>query len=164
MLVKTSTQDLLETELIQLSEARIVELRRRYHEVFKRMAPPAFGPDLLRRSIAYRLQERMYGGLSANIRQELLAIAKASAYGKAGKLAIPRKIKPGSVLIREWKGTTYRVTVDENGFLYDGKKYTNLSEIARAITGTRWNGPRFFGLRALNGEPANSKNSKARQK
>lgn len=164
MLVKTSAQELLETELIQLCKAPIVELRKRYREVFKKVPPPAFGPDLLRRSIAYRLQERMYGGLSASIRQELLMIAKSSVLETTGKLSLPRKIKAGAVLIREWKGATYRVLITDDGYLYAEKKYTTLSEIARVITGTRWNGPRFFGLRKMGREPANSKSPKVRRK
>jgi len=60
---------------------------------------------------------------------------------------LPRRIKPGSVLVREWKSKSHRVTVLEDGFVYDGDTYSNLSEIAVLITGTKWNGPRFFGLR-----------------
>jgi hypothetical protein len=61
---------------------------------------------------------------------------------------LPRRIKPGSVLVREWKGESHRVMVLADGFAYDGETYSNLSEIAVLITGTRWNGPRFFGLRS----------------
>jgi hypothetical protein len=64
-----------------------------------------------------------------------------------GRLEIPRRIKPGSELVRTWKGRTYRAVVMEKGFAYEGKTYDSLSEIAGLITGTRWNGPRFFGLR-----------------
>ena len=63
------------------------------------------------------------------------------------RAALPRRIKPGSVLVRDWKGNSHRVTVLDHGFAYHGKTYASLSEIARPITGTRWNGPRFFGLR-----------------
>ena len=69
-----------------------------------------------------------------------------------GRLELPRRIKPGSVLVRTWKGKSYRVMVLADGFAYDGKTFTNLSEIASAITGTRWNGPRFFGLRSASAE------------
>ena len=64
-----------------------------------------------------------------------------------GKIVLPRRIKPGAILVRQWKGASHRVTVLEGGFAYEGKSYESLSEIARSITGTRWNGPRFFGLR-----------------
>ncbi len=65
-----------------------------------------------------------------------------------GKIVMPRRIKPGALLVREWKGKSHRIMVLEDGFAFEGKPYTSLSEIARIITGTRWNGPRFFGLRA----------------
>src|ERR1700687_3837048 len=65
-----------------------------------------------------------------------------------GRLELPRRIKPGSELVRTWKKRTYRVMVMADGFAYDGKTFAGLSEIASAITGTRWNGPRFFGLRS----------------
>lgn len=148
----------LEHKIFKLSNLPISGLRVHWRKLFRRSPPPAFGPDLLRRSIAHRLQERMYGGLSASIRRELHLIVKSTASEPNGRLFLPRKIKSGSVLIREWKGSTHRVIVHEDGgFLYAGQKYQNLSEIAREITGTRWNGPRFFGLRAPNGEPSEPK-------
>ena len=110
--------------------------------------PKAFGPDLLRRSIAHRIQEKAYGGLSAPTRRLLDQLVKAAMAKPSGRLELPRRIKPGSELVRMWKGKTYRVIVTANGFAYDGKTFAGLSEIASAITGTRWNGPRFFGLRS----------------
>jgi hypothetical protein len=73
---------------------------------------------------------------------------KAFAAKPNGKIVLPRRIKPGSVLVREWKGKTHRVMVLADGFAYDGKSFGNLSEIAFLITGTRWNEPRFLGLRS----------------
>src|SRR5258707_9400356 len=73
---------------------------------------------------------------------------KAVAARPNGKIVLSRRIKPGSVLVREWKGKSHRVMVLADGFAYDGETYSNLSEIAVLITGTRWNGPRFFGLRS----------------
>jgi len=64
-----------------------------------------------------------------------------------GRIVVPRRIKPGAVLVREWKGKSHRITVTEGGFAFEGRPYESLSEIARMITGTRWSGPRFFGLR-----------------
>ena len=64
-----------------------------------------------------------------------------------GKMVLPRRIKAGAILVREWKGVSHRVTVLQNGFRYNDKSYESLSEIARLITRLRWNGPRFFGLR-----------------
>ena len=69
-----------------------------------------------------------------------------------GKLVLPRRIKPGAILVREWKGKSHRVTVLPDGFAYEGETFRSLSEIARRITGGRWNGPRFFGLRPAGNE------------
>jgi Protein of unknown function (DUF2924) len=142
-----STDPAIEDDLDRLATMPIVQLRVRYREVFRSDPPKAFGPDLLRRSIAYRIQEKAYGGLSRQAQRLLDQMMKAFSAKPDGKIVLPRRIKPGSVLVREWKGKSHRVTVLAEGFVYDGKTYTNLSEIAVLITGTRWNGPRFFGLR-----------------
>src|SRR5882672_6546626 len=139
---------LVEDELERLTTMLIAQLRVRYREVFRTDPPKAFGPDLLRRSIAQRIQEKAYGGLSRSAQRLLDQMIKAFAAKPNGKIVLPRRIKPGSVLVREWKGKSYRVMVLAEGFAYDGCTYGNLSEIAGLITGTRWNGPRFFGLRS----------------
>jgi Protein of unknown function (DUF2924) len=138
----------VEAELDRLAVMPIAQLRVRYREVFRADPPKAFGPDLLRRSIAHRIQEKAYGGLSRPAQRLLDQMTKAFAAKPNGKIVLPRRIKPGSVLVREWKGKTHRVMVLADGFAYDGKTFGNLSEIAVLITGTRWNGPRFFGLRS----------------
>jgi hypothetical protein len=143
-----ATDPAVDAELDRLPDTPIVELRRRYRELFKTEPPKAFGPDLLRRSIAHRIQEKAYGGLPAQTRRLLDQLVKAAMAKPNGRLELPRRIKPGSELVRTWKGKTYRVVVTADGFAYDGKTYAGLSEIASSITGTRWNGPRFFGLRA----------------
>jgi hypothetical protein len=151
------TDPAVEDELDRLPVMPIAQLRVRYREVFRSDPPRAFGPDLLRRSIAHRIQEKAYGGLSRSAQRLLDQMMKAYAAKPGGKIVLPRRIKPGSVLVREWKGKSHRVMVLAQGFAYDGKTFDNLSEIAVLITGTRWNGPRFFGLRARaqdSGEPA----------
>ena len=142
-----STDPAVEDELDRLATMPIARLRVRYREVFRTEPPKAFGPDLLRRSIAHRIQEKAYGGLSRQAQRLLDQMVKAYAAKPNGKIVLPRRIKPGSILVREWNSKSHRVTVLAEGFIYDGKTYTNLSEIAVLITGTRWNGPRFFGLR-----------------
>jgi Protein of unknown function (DUF2924) len=137
----------VEAELDRLASMPIVQLRLRYRLVFRGEPPKAFGPDLLRRSIAHQIQEKAYGGLSRPARRLLDQMTKAFAAKPDGKLVLPPRIKPGSILFRNWKGKGYHVTVMADGFAYDGISYGNLSEIALLITGTRWNGPRFFGLR-----------------
>ncbi|WP_184087128.1 DUF2924 domain-containing protein [Afipia massiliensis] len=138
----------VEAELDRLATAPIVELRKRYREVLRTDPPKAFGPDLLRRSIAQRIQEKAYGGLSGPTKRLLDQLVKAMAAKPNGRLELPRRIKPGSELVRTWKGKTYRVVVRPDGFAYEGKTYAGLSEIASLIAGTNWNGPRFFGLRS----------------
>src|SRR6266404_405224 len=143
------TDPAVEDELDRLPVMPIAKVRVRYREVFRTDPPKAFGPDLLRRSIAYRIQEKAYGGLSRSAQRLFDQMIKAYEAKPNGKLVLPRRIKPGSVLVREWKGKSHRVMVLADGFGYDGKTFGNLSEIAGLITGTRWNGPRFFGLRKM---------------
>src|SRR6266403_4643469 len=148
----------VEVELDRLPTTPIGDLRKRYSELFRTEPPKAFGPDLLRRSIAHRIQEQAYGGLSASARRLLDQLVKAALAKPNGRLELPRRIKSGSELVRTWKGKTYRVMVLADGFAYDGETFASLSEIASEITGTRWNGPRFFGLRsAPNREGADGK-------
>jgi len=137
----------VEDELGRLPRMRIADLRARYRELFRAEPPTAFGPDLLRRSIAHRIQERAYGGLSREHQRLLDQLVKVAGAKRSGRLELPRRIKPGSELVRTWNRRTYRVVVREDGFSFEGRAYSSLSEIATAITGTKWNGPRFFGLR-----------------
>jgi hypothetical protein len=157
-----SADPAVEAELDRLAVMPIAQLRVRYREVFRTDPPKAFGPDLLRRSIAHRIQQRVYGGLSRSTQRLLDQMMKAFVAKPNGKIVLPRRIKSGSVLVREWKGRSHRVMVLADGFAYDGKTFGNLSEIAGLVTGTRWNGPRFFGLRSKteeSGKPANASRS-----
>jgi hypothetical protein len=147
-----SIDPVVEAELDRLATMPIAGLRLRYRELFRNDPPKAFGPDLLRRSVAHRIQEKAYGGLSPPTQRLLDQLIKEYASKPGGRIVMPRRIKPGSVLVRQWKGKSYRVTVLTDGFTYDGKTFGNLSEIAVLITGTRWNGPRFFGLRSKTAE------------
>ena len=107
-------------------------------------AAPNIGPALLRRMLAYRLQERQLGGLPAVIAREL---DRAAAVGSSTSIQPQRKeLTPGARLIREWNGRTITVTVTEHGFLWEGQTRRSLSEIACEVTGAHWSGPRFFGL------------------
>jgi len=146
--LKVAADPAVEAELDRLPTMPIADLRKRYRELFRAEPPKVFGPDLLRRSIAHRIQERAYGGLPASARRLLDQLVKAAMAKPNGRLELPRRIKPGSELVRTWKGKSYRVMVMADGFAHDGKTFDSLSEIASEITGTRWNGPRFFGLRS----------------
>jgi Protein of unknown function (DUF2924) len=138
----------VDAELDRLPKMRIVDLRSRYRELFRIEPPKAFGPDLLRRSIAHCIQERAYGGLAREHQRLLDQLVKAARARPHGRLEVPRRIKPGSELVRTWSRRDYRVIVMEKGFAWEGRTYSSLSEIASEITGTKWNGPRFFGLRS----------------
>ena len=127
------------------------ELRAAWRDQFRKPAPD-IRPDLLRRGLAWRIQARVNGGLTASTRK---AIEKAQEQlARTGSVASPRDlaIKPGTRLVREWHGKTYHVLVLDDGFEHEGRHYESLSQIARAITGAHWSGPRFFGLRKHSSE------------
>lgn len=147
MPVQSPAQEAVAAELIKLPSCSIHDLRERWRALFRGEPPHAFGPDLLRRSIAQKLQEDVYGKLPPTVQRELNRIVASLGKNPAARIELPRRIKAGAVLVRDWKGTSHRVTVAENGFSYQKRNYASLSEIAREITGTQWNGPRFFGLR-----------------
>ena len=103
-------------------------------------SPPALrSVDLMRLMLGWRLQARIYGGLDAGMRKKL----KRKTTIDASNIAL----ECGSQLTRNWQGKTYEITVVEDGFVWNGTKFASLSAVACTITGTRWNGPRFFGLR-----------------
>src|ERR1700686_1198422 len=109
----------VEAELERLPTTPIAGLRKRYRELFRTEPPNAFGPDLLRRSIAHRIQEKAYGGLPASTRRLPDKLVKAAIAKPNGRLELPQRIKPGSELVRTWKGQTHRVTVMADGYIYD---------------------------------------------
>jgi hypothetical protein len=149
--MSTDADDEIEAEIKRIQSMTIAELRALWRARFNSEQPEAFGPDLLRRSMAQKLQEDAYGGLDKKTAR-LLNQLRAQSARTNGKIVISRRIKPGAILVREWKGKSHRITVLDDGFGFEGKPYDSLSEIARRITGTRWNGPRFFGLRPDNGQ------------
>ena len=111
--------------------------------------PPNNSRSFLEQRLAYRLQELTFGGLSKPTRQLLDALADEVEGKKVRKsvIADPRNPVIGTRLVREWDGTEHVITVLKDGFDWQGRKYKSLSAIARTITGTQWNGYRFFGLR-----------------
>lgn len=104
--------------------------------------------DLTIRILAYRLQEQELGGLKKVTQRHLQELARRFETNPKAEIPGVPAIKPGTRLIREWRGQTHHVTVVANGYEYRGKRYSSLSEIARLIAGTRWSGPLFFGLRS----------------
>jgi len=118
-----------------------------WKELFKQAPPRQVRRGLIIRILAYRIQEQAYGGLSPATRKRLGEVARKFETNPNAELSGAPRIKPGTRLIRDWRGQSHRVTVLENGYEYAGKRYASLSQIARLITGTRWSGPLFFGLR-----------------
>lgn len=119
----------------------IASLRSEWRRTFGSDAPPAFSKDILARALAYQIQEEVYGGLSAATARLLRALLKPGAEP-------PWRVKVGSVIVREHKGVLHEVLITPEGFCWRGQTFGSLSTIAKKITGTSWNGPRFFGLRA----------------
>jgi hypothetical protein len=105
--------------------------------------PPAFSKDILARSLCWHIQEQAFGGLDPKTAKHLGSFAR----GDRSRADRPRRLKPGTVLLREYQGERHTVTVVAKGYVWREATYASLSSIARAITGTAWNGPRFFGLR-----------------
>ena len=133
-------------ELCHLTTIKPAELRSRWREVYGNIAPN-ISPDLLRRGIAYRLQEKALGKLPSHIEREL---DRLNAKGGTSAPTPSRRgpILPGTRFVREWNGKTIAVTATDRGFEWDNDTYRSLSEIARKVTGAHWSGPRFFGLTA----------------
>lgn len=126
------------------------QLRAAWREQYRTPAPD-IGPDLLRRGVAHRMQERQFGKLASTTKREIDKILTTLEQDGAVDTTGPAKLKPGTRLIRSWHGTVHQVLVLADGFEHEGRSYRSLSQIARAITGAHWSGPRFFGLRKSDG-------------
>jgi len=132
----------LEDRLAALATMSPAQLRAEWQDIVEQAAP-AWAPDLLRRILAYKLQEKRFGGLPASASKIL---ARMGTEEKAAVQPPPVAVRAGTRLVREWQGRPISVEVVEDGFLWEGQRYRSLTAIAYAVTGTRWSGPRFFGL------------------
>jgi hypothetical protein len=137
----------LEAELARLRDLGIADLRALWRTMTRSSPPPALTGDLLARMIAYRIQEQRIGKLDRDTRKLLDALA-------VGGTEPVRRLKIGTVLVREHAGVVHEVMVVPGGFHWDGQTYPSLSAVAHAITGTNWNGLRFFGVRHAKGSAA----------
>jgi hypothetical protein len=140
----------IEAEIDRIRSLGVDSLRMRWRLTFGSMPPAALTKDLIARMIAYRLQVEAFGGLDRATAKLLDAYAR----GDKARTELTRRVKPGTVLVREYQGERHTVTVVPDGFVWHETTYGSLSTIARAITGTAWNGPRFFGLRSTAGKQA----------
>ncbi len=136
----------LEAEIAGLETMSFDELRTMWRKLYKTAAPPFFRRELLIRALAYQMQVKAFGGLSSATRRKLLNIAGKAETEGFTVTDMPRRLKPGTRLLRAYKGVTHTVHVLDGGFEWNGKRYGSLSAIAREITGTSWNGNTFFGL------------------
>lgn len=132
----------LDQQLDRLATLSPAELRAEWRRVY-RAPPPQLTTDLLVRGIAWQLQVTMGGGLSRLTERTL---DQRAGLGPQKRALDPSRLKPGTRLVRRWQDVTYDVLVTEDGYLFKEKVFGSLSAIAEAITGTRWSGPRFFGL------------------
>jgi len=144
----------LAPEVACLPALDISALRQRWEALFGSDSSPSFGRGLLVRAIAHRLQEQALAGLKPSTQRLLDRVADYRS--NDAPLDIPRpRASAGTVLIREWRGVNHRVTVLDRDVVYQGRRYKSLSEVARAITGSRWSGPLFFGLKGRARESVN---------
>jgi len=161
-----STKTSVEYEIAHLRGLDLGGLRARWQSVFQRSAPAHLTRHLLFAVIAYRLQADRFGDLDHETKQVLdRTVAKETEPGMSARLASfdqkRTELTPGTVLVREWDRQSQRVMVMADGFAWNGQTYDSLTKVAFAITGTRWNGPRFFGLARRNGTSTRNNNKKS---
>jgi hypothetical protein len=145
----------VDVEIAHLRGLDLEGLRARWRMVTGRRAPVNLPKNLLLRLLAYRLQANIHGDLDAGTIRFLERIISDPRLQASSSLPQPDAdlVSPGSLLVREWDGVSHRVMALAEGFAWNGATYHSLSQVARAITGTRWNGPRFFGLRDQRARP-----------
>jgi Protein of unknown function (DUF2924) len=131
-----------------LPEKSTAELKQLWRDLYNREPPPCNRQFLVKR-LAYRLKELAHGGLSARAEAKLTELIEEEDRRVKGKQPIRKRDRPttGTRLIRQWRGAEHCATVLDDGYEYQGRRYKSLSAVARAVTGTRWNGPLFWGLR-----------------
>ena len=151
--MRSDREETLEAEIARLDGLGLQELR----QVWRRRLGPSpqhLSTELTRRRLAYELQVKVYGGLKPETRRRLKQFYKAFKADPHHTPSSNLGLKTGLVLTREWNGTEYRITVLEKGFEYRGDLYGSLSQVARRITGSRWSGPAFFGVKCRRGTKA----------
>jgi hypothetical protein len=137
----------IEVEIMRLHGLDFEGLRQAWRAVFGKVAAAHLPKHIMLRILAYRLQAEAFGDLARSTVQVLSGSARGSGHGEISPTFISGGMRPGTVLVREHDGERHRVMVMPDGFAWNGSTYPSLSKVAQAITGTKWNGPRFFGLR-----------------
>jgi hypothetical protein len=146
--------DDLERNIASLPTLDTAALRQRWKALFGADPSPHFGRSVLVRAISYRIQETALGGLKPATQRLLDRIAESRSETALDRIP-ERRVNAGTVLVRQWRGVTHRVALLQEGVVYRNRRYKSLSEVARAITGARWSGPLFFGLKHRAKEAAN---------
>ena len=134
--------------LAELTELTPVALKRLWHEIIGAAPPPYFRRDIMVRTLAYRIQAQQHGDLSARLQREMRTLALGEQPTGRSKRSAAIAYAPGARLLRTWRGVLHEVTVCAQGYEWRGDIYSSLSRVAFEITGTKWNGLRFFGVRA----------------
>ena len=124
----------------------VARLRAEWRRLNRVSPPLRLRRDLLTRGIADKWQEAAMGGLPGTTRRRLLALAESRQDGEVARVLSPPRLRAGTRLLRTWRGRTMTVTVLDDGFLFEDHRYASLTDVAKAITGSHWSGPRFFGL------------------
>lgn len=137
----------LAQEIAALKDSDYAELHTMWSRLFRYRAPKKFARDHLELGVAWKLQAQTSGGLNSATRRRLDELARTLTTNSNLTQKRTTSLKPGARLLREWAGESHEVLVTEKGFVWRGKTWKSLSVIAREITGARWSGPRFFGLR-----------------
>ncbi|MCB1498537.1 MAG: DUF2924 domain-containing protein [Bauldia sp.] len=137
------------TRLAALKTTPTAELKQQWRDLFE-TEPPPYNRRFLESRLAYRIQELAYGGLKPETIERLEALGEQLDGGNVvlRRLRVDAKPISGTRLIREWQGVEHCVTVRDHDYEYQGRPYKSLSAVARAITGTRWNGWVFFGIKS----------------
>ena len=142
-MVRPRNQAQIAEEIGRLTSLSRADLARRWTSIFGSPSPKSVKRGLLERACAYELQARALGGLKPSTRRSLLAIATGAP---SKRPTVKKALRPGTRLIREWHGVVHQVDVADESIVWKGQTYRSLSAVATAITGSRWSGPRFFGL------------------
>ena len=138
----------IKSQIEVFSDLSVADLRSTWRSNFRSDAPKSLTRELLIRLIAWKIQEKAFGGHDRATLKLLDSYTRASQ----GKAPLPRRLQSGTVLVREYQGVRHSVTIARDGFIWRENTYSSLTQIAGIITGKKWNGPRFFGLRAKLGQ------------